>query len=365
MDLPSISGGSTAGFRPSTSPGSSAATLTGGLLAAGAAAEFLHNLPANSAIGNGAAPAIGNFGGASLAKPTEGGRLAADRPAAGRGTEIDRPKTERPNGPGERADVGRAAQSNRPAERPAEGALVRHEASRIENMSGRQLWRQKRREEIEYRYSGDDDQYWYNQDWWKQRELENPYYPGFDYRQEAYWPGVSTWVSSDWKEPVNYSYGENVYYNDGSVYYGDTVVASDEEYAKQAEAIAESTPATKPSEKDWKPLGVFALTSDGEPDGVEPTMFLQLALSKQGVLSGTFQNRATDSVQVVEGMVDKQTQRAAWTAKDKARPLMEAGISNLTQDTAPALVHFADGTTQQWLLVRTKKSKTAGEQGKK
>ena len=232
-------------------------------------------------------------------------------------------------------------------------------------MSRRQLWRQKRREEIEYRYSGDDDQYWYNQDWWKQRELENPYYPGFDYRQEAYWPGVSTWVSSDWKEPVNYSYGENVYYNDGSVYYGDTVVASDEEYAKQAEAIAESTPATKPSAKDWKPLGVFALTSDGEPDGVEPTMFLQLALSKQGVLSGTFQNTATDSVQVVEGMVDKQTQRAAWTAKDKARPLMEAGISNLTQDTAPTLVHFADGTTQQWLLVRTKKSKAAGEQGKK
>jgi hypothetical protein len=27
-------------------------------------------------------------------------------------------------------------------------------------------------------------------------------------------------------------------------------------------------------------------------------------------------------------------------------------ISNLTQDTAPVLVHFEDGQTQQWLLVR-------------
>jgi hypothetical protein len=27
-------------------------------------------------------------------------------------------------------------------------------------------------------------------------------------------------------------------------------------------------------------------------------------------------------------------------------------VANLTQDTAPALVHFADGQTQQWLMVR-------------
>jgi hypothetical protein len=31
---------------------------------------------------------------------------------------------------------------------------------------------------------------------------------------------------------------------------------------------------------------------------------------------------------------------------------METGLSNLTQDTAPALIHFADGQTQQWLMVR-------------
>jgi hypothetical protein len=103
------------------------------------------------------------------------------------------------------------------------------------------------------------------------------------------------------------------------------------------------------------PLGVFAVTPDGQPSGAEPTMYLQLAVSKQGIISGTIQNTSTDKVQPIEGMVDKQTQRAAWTVQGQTRPLMETGIVNLTQDTAPALVHFADGSTQQWLLVRLDK----------
>ncbi len=36
---------------------------------------------------------------------------------------------------------------------------------------------------------------------------------------------------------------------------------------------------------------------------------------------------------------------------------MEVGIFNLTKDTAPALVHFADGQTQQALLVRLEEPK--------
>jgi hypothetical protein len=80
-----------------------------------------------------------------------------------------------------------------------------------------------------------------------------------------------------------------------------------------------------------------------------------MTVSKQGILAGTFQNTATGSVQPIEGMVDKQTQRAAWTAVDKTRPLMETGIVNLTEDSAPALVHFDDGSTQQWLMVRLEK----------
>jgi hypothetical protein len=154
---------------------------------------------------------------------------------------------------------------------------------------------------------------------------------------------------------VYYNYGENVYYEDGSVYYGDQPVCTELEYIEQAEAIATNVPETKPDEKDWMPLGVFAITSDGEPTGAEPTMFLQLAVSKQGIINGTFQNTATKAVQAVEGMVDKQTQRAAWTAVGKSRPLMETGIVNLTENSTAALIHFPDDTTQQVLLVRLEK----------
>ncbi|HJQ80050.1 MAG TPA: hypothetical protein VJ828_08850 [Lacipirellulaceae bacterium] len=183
-------------------------------------------------------------------------------------------------------------------------------------------------------------------------DVDWPYYPGFGYWGWAAWDGLTDWVDYGWTDPVYYNYGENVYYDDGSVYYGDEPVATYEEYAQQAEAIVLSAPEAEPAPEDWMSLGVYAMTSDGQSTGVEPTMFLQLAVSKQGVISGTFQNTATSNVQAIEGMVDKQTQRAAWTAVGKSRPLMETGIGNLAQDTTPALVHFPDGTTQQWLLVR-------------
>jgi hypothetical protein len=136
------------------------------------------------------------------------------------------------------------------------------------------------------------------------------------------------------------------------VYYGDQPIATAEQYAAEAEAIATNIPKTKPTEKDWMPLGVFALAADGKPTGADPTMFIQLAVSKQGIISGTLQNTATNSVQSIEGMVDKQSQRTAWTAAGKTRPIMETGIANLTKENTPALVHFPDGTTQQWLLLR-------------
>jgi hypothetical protein len=232
--------------------------------------------------------------------------------------------------------------------------LVQNLPSRIRDREQWQDWRQSHRNDIRNYWrnhaGGYDD--WYGDEWYLYNRLQDIYSPNFNYWAGAAWPAVYGWVDYGWSEPVYYNYGSNVYYDDGSVYYGDEVVATEEEYAAQAEAIATNVPDVRPAVEDWMPLGVFALTTDGEPTGADPTMYLQLAVSKQGVISGTFQNTTTNTVQQIEGMVDKQTQRAAWTAVGKARPLMETGIVNLTQDATPALVHFADGTTQQWLMVR-------------
>ena len=64
-----------------------------------------------------------------------------------------------------------------------------------------------------------------------------------------------------------------------------------------------------------------------------------------------------EKTQSVVGMIDQKSQRTAWTIEGQQWPIMETGLSNLTEDTAAALVHFEDGQTQQWLLVRLEEPK--------
>ena len=225
----------------------------------------------------------------------------------------------------------------------------------MDNWQQRQDWRQSHHDGINDRWRdrAGDHRDWYDGDWWNRNPHRWAYAAGANWWAWAAWPDVTSWVNPGWAEPVYYNYGSNVYYQDDSVYYGDQAYAPAADYAQEAEQIATSVPAdAAPAAEDWLPLGVFAVTEDGQNTGADPTLFLQLAVSKQGILSGTLQNTVTGEVKNIEGMVDRGTQRAAWTVAGQTRPVMETGLPNLTQDTAGALVHFADGTTQQWLLVR-------------
>ena len=89
-------------------------------------------------------------------------------------------------------------------------------------------------------------------------------------------------------------------------------------------------------------------------DSDESDMVLQLAMNKEGVLSGTYFNVATGTERPVSGMVDQNSQRAAWTFADGKNTdvIMEAGLSSLTEDQGPALLHFGKDKTEQWLMVR-------------
>ncbi len=217
---------------------------------------------------------------------------------------------------------------------------------RGENQQQRQAARSDRRSEInDYMNDTPIRDFWSNHPVWGAWAVTRPF-------RRAAWSGVTGWVDYGWTEPVPYSYGENVYYDNGDVYYGDDAVATEEEYAMQAEDIVASAPELPAEESQWMPLGVFALTRDGQSSGPAPTLFLQLVISKEGILAGTLHDTKTDTSQTIEGMVDKESQRTAWNVVGKPRPIMETGIYNLTQDTAPSLAHFADGTTQQVLMVR-------------
>jgi len=158
---------------------------------------------------------------------------------------------------------------------------------------------------------------------------------------------------------MSYNYGDNCYYEGDTVYYEGEPIATADEYAAQAQAIAANVPDVAAEDVEWMPLGVFALTQDGEGSGEEPTLFLQLAISKDGIIAGSFQNKATDNAFEVEGTIDKESQRAAWGPVGKSWPIMETGIQNLTEEECPALLHFEDGSTQQWLMVRLEEPEAA------
>src|SRR5690606_7950622 len=90
-----------------------------------------------------------------------------------------------------------------------------------------------------------------------------------------------------------------------------------------------------------------------EESATDSGMMIQLAVSKQGIIAGTFYNDVTGTDRPLEGMVDQKTQRAAWKFADGKNQdiVMETGIYNLTQDEATALVHFGQEQTESWIMV--------------
>jgi len=172
----------------------------------------------------------------------------------------------------------------------------------------------------------------------------------------ATWAALGSWYGLA-GDGLYYDYGSggNCYYEGDTVYYEGEPIASAEDYANQAIGIAEAGAGTideaVASNKDlqWMSLGVFALVH--EKDG-NPTFVMQLQIAKDGTISGTYINSLKDTSRPIQGSVDKESQRAAWSVGDNSNTVIETGLYNLTKDEAPALIHFGTEKTQQWLLVR-------------
>ncbi len=167
----------------------------------------------------------------------------------------------------------------------------------------------------------------------------------------ATWPAVGAWCG--WPEdeqPVYYDYGSNITYQGDQVYSGGQPVASANEYYQQAATLAQGAPAPDPND-DWMPLGVFSLVRGNQS---ESNIMLQLAVNKSGAITGNSHTINTGNTLPIQGAVDKKTQRAAWTVGADKNRVYDTGISNLTMDEAPILVHLGSNITQQWMLVRLK-----------
>ena len=91
--------------------------------------------------------------------------------------------------------------------------------------------------------------------------------------------------------PVYYVYGDNVTYQDGSVFYGSQPVATAAQYYQQAAGIADTgAAASPPDDTQWLPLGVFSLAP---PEQKTPEMIFQLAVNKDGTIRGNFHDQAS------------------------------------------------------------------------
>ena len=149
--------------------------------------------------------------------------------------------------------------------------------------------------------------------------------------------------------PISYGYGSNVTYQNGNVLLDGNVVGTGEEFSQQAADLALLGQNANASDgDDWLPLGVFALVRNEDH---QPQSTVQLAVNPHGILRGNYTDLVTDHALPIEGAVDKKSLRAAWTVGENKNYFMEAGMKNLTDGEATALIH-KNGKTELWHLVR-------------
>lgn len=140
---------------------------------------------------------------------------------------------------------------------------------------------------------------------------------------------------------------------DNSVFINGEEVATVDEFAQSAADLATVDPPVREEEADeaeWMALGTFAVSASEED--VDPTRIVQLAVSRQGIISGTFYNTETNEAQSIQGQVDKETQRVAFRIGESEDVVVETGLYNLTREEAPILIHYGPHEFDSYLLVR-------------
>ena len=230
----------------------------------------------------------------------------------------------------------------------------------------RNWWRGYDRNNIPFRSS------WWNGYYGDNWPVYSPYrYSRWSNRPNYWWgyttaPLLTDWLVFGFDRPRYWGYGPsaNIYYQDDYVYYDNRRTIPVNDYYQQIYDLAHSVPNISQSEAesmDWRPLGVFAVGRDANAGSQRA---LQLAVNKDGVLTGTYFNRENGEVHPVSGMVDERTQRAAWAFADGTEKnlVFETALYNLTRDQSTMMVHYGPSAsdTEVWHLVRLEQPDETG-----
>ncbi len=192
------------------------------------------------------------------------------------------------------------------------------------------------------------------------------YQPWLGYRPYGYWWGRPSWLSLigwyggfggyggyGWSDPYYYDYGPGgnvVYTTDYVVVNGQNVGTPASFYAAARALATVDMSQVDPNDRDWQPLGTFSMAV--RQDEVDPVRVVQLATNKDGIISGTVLNRESGNLYNVQGRVDPDTQRVAFTIGEDRNTVFETGLYNLTQDQTPVLVHFSARQHDTYMLAR-------------
>jgi hypothetical protein len=117
--------------------------------------------------------------------------------------------------------------------------------------------------------------------------------------------------------------------------------------AAEANKLASSGAAEQASDAKFLPLGVYSIAPEGQDDA---TAVVHLAVSKEGVVRGTYYDLKTDKDSNIQGAVDKKTGRVAWSVVGDGKVVYETTLRSLTDDTGAISVHEADGNSQAWSM---------------
>lgn len=84
-----------------------------------------------------------------------------------------------------------------------------------------------------------------------------------------------------------------------------------------------------------------------------------MAVSKSGILRGTYTDLVSDQAETVYGAIDRKSQIAAWTVGKEGRVTFESTLTNLTQANG-RLALLVNGNSSEWTLSRYEETKTSG-----
>jgi hypothetical protein len=169
-------------------------------------------------------------------------------------------------------------------------------------------------------------------------------------------PLLTSWCDFGWSTPYYWDYGAGEYINcyDGVVYVNGSWYEPAPVFYQQTLKLIDSAPALTEevvAKEEWLPLGVFAVTPDGDK---EANVLAQLAVTKDGVIGGTVFDQKGGKSYTVQGTVDKNSQRAVWsyTNDQNVRVVMETSVNNLTQNESTGLVHYGPNEQKVVEIVR-------------